>query len=377
MGSKAIKVCHMTSAHEPGDQRIFYKECKSLAKAGDEVYLVQRGKSGEEAGVHIVGVGQPSGGRLSRMTTFARKVYEAALALDAELYHLHDPELLPYGLKLKKKGKKVIFDSHELYAVQMANKPYLPVLVSKCMAWCYRRYECFVFKRIDAVIYPCTFNGVLPYERVAKRVVLIDNVPKLDELYDQYRADVQRDKTSPMCYIGSMARSRCIKEIVLAAGKTGIPLVMAGGFSTPEFQREIEDLLKQYTNISWLGPVPHDKVASIMHDAYLGLCPEKNEGQYNTVDNLATKSYEYMSMGLPVIVADYLYSRKVMETYQYGICVDPDDVDSIAQAMQYLYNHSEEARQMGENGRRAVKETFNWGVEEKKLLALYDKILSE
>ena len=75
-----IKVCHMTSAHQPGDTRIFQKECVSLAKAGYQVFLVQRGESGENSGVRIIGVGQPSGGRLTRMTSFARKVYEAALA---------------------------------------------------------------------------------------------------------------------------------------------------------------------------------------------------------------------------------------------------------------------------------------------------------
>ena len=30
---------------------------------------------------------------------------------------------------------------------------------------------------------------------------------------------------------------------------------------------------------------------------------------------------------------------------------------------------------MGENGRRAVKEEFNWDVEAKKLLTLYEEIL--
>ena len=69
-----IKVCHMTSAHAPGDVRIFHKECVSLGKAGYQVYLVQRGESYEASGVHVIGVGQPSGGRLTRMTAFSKKV---------------------------------------------------------------------------------------------------------------------------------------------------------------------------------------------------------------------------------------------------------------------------------------------------------------
>ena len=84
-----IKVCHMTSAHAPGDVRIFHKECVSLGKAGYQVYLVQRGESYEASGVHVIGVGQPSGGRLTRMTAFSKKVYETARALDADIYHFH------------------------------------------------------------------------------------------------------------------------------------------------------------------------------------------------------------------------------------------------------------------------------------------------
>ena len=66
-----------------------------------------------------------------------------------------------------------------------------------------------------------------------------------------------------------------------------------------------------------------------------------------------------------------------MERFRFGLCVDPENVDETEDAIRYLLDHPDEARQMGENGRRAVKEEFNWGVEEKKLLALYDEILNE
>ena len=121
----------MTSVHDPEDVRIFHKECVSLANAGYDVYLVERGDSYEKSGVHIVGVGQPCGGRLSRMFSFSKKVYHTALALDADVYHLHDPELLPYGLKLKKKGKKVIFDSHEDTCGSILEKTWIPSAMRK------------------------------------------------------------------------------------------------------------------------------------------------------------------------------------------------------------------------------------------------------
>ena len=44
---------------------------------------------------------------------------------------------------------------------------------------------------------------------------------------------------------------------------------------------------------------------------------------------------------------------------------------SSPKALRRLLEHPEEARQMGENGRRAVREAFNWSVEEQTLLGLY------
>ena len=79
--------------------------------------------------------------------------------------------------------------------------------------------------------------------------------------------------------------------------------------------------------------------------------------------------------GLPIICTNFILWREFVERCHCGICVDPENEDEIADAIRYLLDHPDEARQMGENGRRAVKEEFNWGVEEKKLLALYEDVL--
>lgn len=47
----------------------------------------------------------------------------------------------------------------------------------------------------------------------------------------------------------------------------------------------------------------------------------------------------------------------------------------IAWVIEYLLTHPEEARRMGENGQRAVKEKYNWESEGKKLLMLYEEVL--
>ena len=41
-----------------------------------------------------------------------------------------------------------------------------------------------------------------------------------------------------------------------------------------------------------------------------------------------------------------------------------------------LVENPELAWNMGENGRRAVHEKYNWDIEERKLLSLYEELLS-
>ena len=360
------KVCHMTSAHSPGDTRIFHKECISL---------VQRGNSGEENGVHIVGVGYPSGGRLSRMTTFAKKVYETALALNADLYHFHDPELLPYGLKLKKKGKKVIFDSHEIYAIQMTKKPYLPAWVTSIISKLYVAYEKYVVSRLDAVVVAGLRGDRLFFDGAAKRLVQVDNTAKLDELYDRYDATVPRNPRQ-ICYVGGLTQPRGITVSIQAVHAAGCYLSLAGEFSPARYEEQLR-AMPEFSCVDYRGKLNRAEIAQLLNQSSIGLCLMSKKGQASYVTNMNIKIYEYMAMGMPVILYCNPYNRKALDRWQFGIAVDPNNLDEVTAAIRYLLDHPEEARRMGENGRRAVKEEFNWGVEEKKLLALYEEISSE
>lgn len=160
-----------------------------------------------------------------------------------------------------------------------------------------------------------------------------------------------------------------------AADIAGVKLYLCGSFLNKEYEQEI--LSGPYSaNIQYMGMLNRRQLFHLYARCKIGMSTLLPVGQYPHCDNLSTKICEYMQCCMPVICSSFPYAVHQNMTYNFGICVDPENVDEIASAIRYLLDHPEEARQMGENGRRAVKEKFNWGVEEKKLLALYEEILS-
>lgn len=367
-----MKVCHMTSVHRNNDMRIFHKECVSLANAGYDVYLVAQGQSCERNGVHIVGVDEVADSRVSRMFKTAKNVYKRALDIDADVYHIHDPELLLYAKKLAQMGKRVIFDSHEDYGAQIRHKQYIPKLLRNVISRTYKSFEASVLGHIDAVVVPCSFNGRNIFEGITKKTVYISNAPLLSQFYDRYQEN-KGPKEPSVCYVGVLSHSRGITHLIQAAYKADTKLILAGNFTPQGYYNYLQDM-PEFKCVDYRGYLNPNEVTNVYRQSSIGACTILNIGQYNRGDNFATKVYEYMSMGLPVILSDSPYAKKILPKYNFGLGVQPDNIEEIASAIRYVRNNPDAARLMGYNGREAVLEIFNWNIEERKLIALYEEL---
>lgn len=367
-----VKIIHLTSAHPRRDTRIFVKMCCSLAANGHDVTLIVADGLGGELrnGVTIVDAGASSG-RLGRMLDAPRRILKRALALDADIYHLHDPELLPIGLKLQRSGKRVIFDSHEDYSAAILDKHYLPRSVRPAVSRATSIYERYVCLRLAGVIAATPFIRD-KFLRMGIRCLDVNNFPILSELSLSEPPD--RKDSLEVCYVGSIAKTRGVEEIVRALElvRTNVRLSIAGILpDLPWLDRLRREAV--WDRVVPLGFLDREGVKAVLGRSIAGLVTLHPTPAYRVA--LPVKMFEYMSAGLPVIASDFPLWREIVEGNDCGLCVDPLDPSAIAAAIDRLVSDPGEVSRMGINGRRAVLERYNWEVEERKLLDFYSEVM--
>ena len=312
---KAIKVCHLASHHKMSDMRIFEKECKSLAKAGFDVTLIgfrEETKTETIGGVHCISLYCPIKNNLELLRKRNKPSLGAALQVDADIYHLHEPELLPVGMKLKRKGKIVIFDSHEYYGWQLRDNIHkikiikTPAFLMKWIGKLYMHYEKRVCMKLDAVVQVCTMNGIDYFENRCKRTLFIRNLPSLSDYTRKTPIDYSDGPSVAM--IGGITKERGITQLVEASYLAKARLLLAGAFSPKSYEKELMEL-PAYACVDYRGFLDKNGMVSLLEQANIGASTLLNVGQYDKIDTFPTKVYDYMSMQLPVIISDTVCSK--------------------------------------------------------------------
>ena len=341
-----------------------------MAERGHRVSLIVADEHGDSwvEGVRILDVGRTDG-RLGRIFHSTKQVYERAIAVDADVYILHDPELIPYGLRLKRLGKKVVFDSHEDIPTQVLGKPYLGHVQAFILSHSFRAYEKYACHRFSGVVAATPFIRE-KFIKINSKTIDINNYPILKE-FDHARP--WREKSLQVCYVGNIAPMRGIRELIKACSLLQSPatLTLAGTFETPALSAEVA-LDKGWDRVEALGHLDRTGVSEVMASSMAGLVTLHPQANY--LDALPVKMFEYMAAGIPVIASNFPVWREIIAGNACGICVDPLDPASISKAIDFLITHPAEAEKMGSNGRQAAINKYNWRCESKKMLDFYDNL---
>ncbi len=368
--TRQVRIRHLTSVHRVDDTRILHKECKSLAASGHDVALiVGRDYAGTVEGVRVVGVGTPRN-RFDRMARTAWGVYRAARRERADVCHLHDPELLWLGFLLKLQGHKVVYDVHEDVPKQIMNKFWIPRWARWVLSTAAGLVEGIAARVFDGLV---TATPSIAEKFPAHKTIAVQNFPEAS-LAARPEDEIRwQDRPYAFVYAGGLAKVQGIREVVATAGllPDGMTAVLAGWFDDDELEREVR-ASEGWKSVEFLGLVKRPEVMAAIRSSRCGIILDHPISNY--IDAHSTKMFEYMACGLPVVCSDLpLWVRMVGEA-DCGVVVDPLDPQAAAEVIRRLLKDPEEAQRLGENGRRAVLERYNWENEIAKLEALYARI---
>jgi glycosyltransferase involved in cell wall biosynthesis len=371
----AVKVVHMTTVHSAMDGRIFHKECRSLARAGFHVTSI--GPHSKDVVVDQVNIKSipRDRSRLARMTRAVWRTYREALRQNADIYHFHDPELIPVGLLLRARGKSVIYDLHEDCPRDILSKEYLPRWTRQGVAWMMEQLERAACRRFSGLVAVTPFIADR-FREINGRTVIVHNFPYAEELIPQDGFGSWDARKQAVAYVGGLTGERGIREMVQAMGllPASLPasLELAGQTVPRNVQLETLHGEPGWRRVNFHGRLDLPGTFRILQSARAGLMILHPIPSY--LDSLPQKFFEYMGAGIPVIVSDFPLWRGIVEPSRCGLLVDPLDTRALAQAIEYVLTHPEEAEEMGRRGRALLLKKYSWHTEAQKLVDLYSVV---
>lgn len=362
----------MTTVHRALDIRIFEKEAVSLAQVGYDVTIVV-GHSRDETlkGVRLKAI-PASRNRFERMTRTAWRSYRAAVHQNASVYHFHDPELIPVGILLKLRGRRVIYDVHEDFRHDILHKQWVPKILRIPAAACTAAAEMLGGLVFDGIIAATpTIAAEFPFERT----VTVRNYPRMDGA-DNIRSVPYASRKPVAVYVGGITAQRGIREMVRAVAllpeSLGVRLALAGQFDPPSLQYELASIAG-WEKVDFHGWRPADEIRNLLATSKVGLVVlHPTAGK---LESLPIKLFEYMNAGIPVIASNFELWRDILERDACGSTVDPLNPCAIAEKMQWVFEHPAEAEEMGRRGAAAVRARYNWDIEKIELLELYARLI--
>lgn len=377
------RVAHISCVHTPFDTRILYKECRSLAKAGYDVFFIVPAGQAKQVveAVTILGVPKPKK-RWFRPLTWLHIIRKVNL-LKPDILHFHDPELLfimPLLRLIHGKRLKLIYDVHEYFIASIKDKFWIPHSLRNRVASCAAIMESFLGRFVDGQVFVVE-DQARYYSGWKTQKTVVHNYPDPDDFPPVNQACMQQVPFT-IVHIGSLYERRGILTMVeamrlLKERGAEIKLVLGGAFESMEFRLRLEKIISRYgleDKVKIVGWVDYTRIKAYLARANATWLPFYPVSQY-TQSAVSTKQLEAMLSALPFVCSDLPFLRRYIDEADCGIAVPPKDASAHASAIERLNADRTAAKKMGDRGRCLVMENYNWKNERETLVRFYKRLL--
>lgn len=404
----SIKVCIVCATHNALDGRVFFKQALTLNKAGYEVTLIcpisEDGYFCDNGGYKVLkadGDGQllHNGVRLigyrvkrcnlRRVRYFinfrpiVKAISEIGVELDAAVYHCHEPDMaLVAGYVIKKellkrgRSPKLIYDAHEYWPGKFQEQYLNSILNGIISKYIFLYLERYLLKSCDFVFTASQIiRGHILLQNRYKKVEVIHNCPLLPQDGKTQRADATGHV---ICHDGIVTFNRGLVPMIKVFEKLRrkfpeVKFRFVGLFKEKEREWIEKEISKYHLEeaIIFSPWVSYGELGEEISKGSIGVSLMQ-EGYNTMLGGVNNKIFNYMMYGLPIVASDLPRIREIVEEANCGILVSNEN--EFYDALAYLLQHPEEARELGEKGYQAARQTYNWENFGKKLVRVYDKL---
>ena len=373
MPASPPRVAHLSTVHHVRDPRISRREGPALRDAGFEVHQVMPHDRDEtRRGLHVHAL-PPAEGRLQR-ARLQGTLFEKARAIDADLYHVHDPELIPVAYLLKRwTGARIIYDMHENYRAGRGLEGRLLRLLER---FCFRWVDHVVIS--DASYARVTAPSGVPTTRVANYF----KPPEPPVSTEHQQAD---DAPFRLVYTGVLAEKRGLFAMLdladrIAQAGRDWRVDVAGVCYLDDDRRRAERRLRRRPELTavlertaWDRFVPWRALMEHLARAHAGLALFRDNP--NAAGVILTKFYEYLHYGLPILCSDFPLWRRFVERHDCGAVVPPGDAEAAFDVLARWAADPARYRTLSANARAAASR-YRWAPMGERLAELYRNLLA-
>lgn len=294
---------------------------------------------------------------------------KAIFSIRAQIWHLHDPELLPLATLLILFKRKVIWDAHEDYYLQFKlysqYRTYLPKIFRKVLSGFVLRILSFVDKNAAGVI-AATETIKTSYKN--SNCIVIGNEARVEEFKNASPSFVN----NKVLFLGSTTDAHCFQQTVDAILSIGnLELIVAGSTIDQQIVSHYKKLLGD--RITFVGWATRSELLNLISESIVGMVTYQDLPTYNEAE--PTKLFEFLMSGLPIIGTPIKPNRYYLELSGGGVISNGFAATDLMVAFQKILSSERSWSKMSIDGKAWATENANWDKSEARLISFYSRLV--
>lgn len=320
-----------------------------------------------------------------KQRSYVRQMAAAIARKDYSVIHCHDQAMLNLGVNIKRLRTKatLIYDSHELFHLWPMNLSIPGRRWLWLKSYLVRRYQIHRERtNRNAIDHLITVNDSLATDlrdhlQIRTAPVVLRNTPEFTDASS--KSDIIRAKfdipasDKVLVFIGAnVYRYSLNLETVMdqVGNVSGVSFVFICGEGGNKAEIRAYAESKRYSNIFFHGLVRPSEIQEYLSSCDIGLVPTWNKRDLSYWYALDNKLFEYLMAGLPILATQQPEYRKIVENYDIGVCVNPEEPNAYLSGLNRVVADYDRYARNAENAKREL----NWENESAALLNLYRSI---